>query len=317
MSKAEPIRVGHVDIDPGAEKRLELRVARMLTGSWLSLPVVALNGVEAGPRIWLSAALHGDELNGLEIIRRVLQALDPLRLRGSIVAVPIVNVFGFEEQDRYLPDRRDLNRSFPGSPRGSLAARLAHLFVTEIMAPCQYGIDLHTGSHHRANLPQVRADLVDPETRRIAVAFGAPMMYDAPTISGSLRAVARQRGIHVLVYEAGEPLRFNAEAISTGVDGVLRVLQALGMIAAAPPASDAPVFEARERRWIRASRSGIFHLAVELGQEIERRGLLGELGDPLLNSRRPVRSSFAGMVIGFTRNPLVHQGDALVHLAKL
>ena len=165
----EDFRVGDYEVPVGTEQILQLPVARLLTGSWMSLPVVVLHGREPGPILWLSAALHGDELNGMEIIRLVLDRLDPTQLRGTLISVPVVNVFGFEQQERYLPDRRDLNRSFPGSARGSLASRLAHLFMSEIVAQCEYGIDLHTGSNHRANLPQVRGDLADPETRRLAL----------------------------------------------------------------------------------------------------------------------------------------------------
>jgi predicted deacylase len=317
VAEAETLRIGDQGIAAGVERRFELPVARLLTGSWLSLPVVVLNGSRPGPRLWLSAALHGDELNGMEIIRQVLDGLDPTGLTGAIIAVPIVNVFGFEQQTRYLPDRRDLNRSFPGSPRGSLASRLAHLFITEVVDRCQYGIDLHTGSHHRKNLPQIRADLTDSELRRIAAAFGAPMMYHAPPIRGSLRTVARQRGVRVLVYEAGEPLRFNPTAIETGVRGVLNVLAALEMWPRPNGEGTPTVFEASERRWLRASRSGIFHLAVTLGERVEKGQVIGHLADPLMRVLRPVRATSSGMVIGFTNNPLVHQGDALVHLASV
>lgn len=316
MSAAETFRIGDVEVPPGTERRLELPVARLVTGSWLALPVAVLNGAVPGPSLWLSAALHGDELNGMEIIRRVLEQLEPQRLRGTLIAVPIVNVFGFEQQSRYLPDRRDLNRSFPGSARGSLAARLAHLFVSEVVDRCQYGIDLHTGSNHRTNLPQVRADMQDRETRRLAVAFGAPMMFHAPPIRGSLRSVARQRGVHVLVYEAGEPLRFNQEAIKTGVRGVLNVLAEAGLWPDHRVEHDGAVIEATERRWIRAGRSGIFHLEVEIGERVKKGQRVGYLADPFMRSKRPVRASFQGVVIGFTNNPLVYKGEALVHLAK-
>ncbi|HEV8630243.1 MAG TPA: succinylglutamate desuccinylase/aspartoacylase family protein, partial [Thermoanaerobaculia bacterium] len=238
LSSTEPLRIGDKQVPPGAAVRVDLPVSRLFTGGWLSLPVTVLHGTRPGPRLWVDAAIHGDELNGMEIIRRVLELLDPQRLAGVLIAVPVVNVFGFVQQTRYLPDRRDLNRSFPGSPRGSMAARLAHLFLEQVVAKCQYGIDLHTGSQHRTNLPQIRAQLADPETRRIAEAFAAPMMFAATEIPGSLRAAARRRGAHLLVYEAGEPLRFDEAAIRLGVDGVLRVLAAVGMwehVEEAPP----------------------------------------------------------------------------------
>ena len=313
----EEVRIGDYEVPAGSEQLLQLPVARLLSGSWMSLPVVVMHGREPGPTLWLSAALHGDELNGMEVVRLVLEQLEPVRLQGTLIAVPIVNVFGFEQQERFLPDRRDLNRSFPGSARGSLASRLAHLFMTEVVDRCQYGIDLHTGSNHRANLPQIRADLDNSETRRLAAAFGAPMMIQSSPIKGSLRSAASQRGVHVLVYEAGEPLRFNASAITAGVAGVLNVLDAIGMWPHEGPVESGQVFEARERRWIRASRSGIFHPEVRLGSRVEKGQILGYLADPLMRSRSRVRASLPGLVIGYSKNPLSHQGDALIHIARV
>lgn len=318
--RPEIIRVAETSVRPGQRQQIDVPVARLVTGTWASLPVVVLNGRHPGPRLWLDAAIHGDELNGMEVIRQVLAELDVRKLHGSILAVPVVNVFGFLHQIRYLPDRRDLNRSFPGSARGSLASRLAHLFLQEVVSKCQYGIDLHTGAAHRTNLPQVRAQLEDPEIRWLAEAFDAPMLYTAPTLTGSLRAVANSRGIKMLVYEAGEPLRFNDDAIRVGVRGVLRVLDALGMW----PADDTVLtpsspssFEAGTTRWVRASRSGIFHRETELGSHVASGEVIGYLNNPFSASRRlKVKAPASGLVIGFTRNPLVHQGDALVHVAE-
>lgn len=315
-SVADLLRIGDKVVPPGSAVRVDLPVARLFTGGWLSLPVTALHGARPGPRLWLDAAIHGDELNGMEIIRRVLAVLDPARLAGAVIAVPVVNVFGFVQQTRYLPDRRDLNRSFPGSVRGSMAARLAHLFVEQIVAKCGYGIDLHTGSQHRTNLPQIRAHLADPETRRIAEAFAAPMMYTAAEIPGSLRAAARKRGVHLLVYEAGEPLRFDESAIRTGVEGVLRVLAALGMWEASEGAAPPRSFEAEEAAWVRATRSGIFHHSAKLGEPVKRHQQLGYITAPWGDDAQPVKAPFEGIVIGFTSNPLVYRGDALLHVAR-
>ncbi|HXT52072.1 MAG TPA: succinylglutamate desuccinylase/aspartoacylase family protein [Thermoanaerobaculia bacterium] len=310
------LRIGDKMVPPGSAVRIDLPVARLFTGGWLSLPVTALQGARPGPRLWLDAAIHGDELNGMEIIRRVLAVLDPARLAGAVIAVPVVNVFGFVQQTRYLPDRRDLNRSFPGSARGSMAARLARLFIEQTVAKCGYGIDLHTGSQHRTNLPQIRAHLADPETRRIAEAFAAPMMYTAAEIPGSLRAAARRRGVHLLVYEAGEPLRFDEAGIRAGVDGVLRVLAALGMWEAPEGPPPPRSFEAEEAAWVRARRSGIFHHSAKLGEPVKRHQQLGYITPPWGNETTPVKAPFEGIVIGFTSNPLVYRGDALLHVAR-
>ena len=312
---SEPLRLGEKVVPEGTSARIDLPVARLFTGTWLSLPVTVLHGARPGPRLFLDAAIHGDELNGMEIIRRVLDVLEPARLSGVVIAVPVVNVFGFVHQTRYLPDRRDLNRSFPGSPRGSLAGRLAHLFVEQVVDKCSYGIDLHTGSQHRTNLPQIRAALSDPEQRRLATAFGAPMMFQANEIPGSLRATANKRGVHLLVYEAGEPLRFDEPAIRIGVAGVLRVMAALGMWEpsdALPP----PSFEAIETSWVRAPRSGIFHLTAKLGEHVRRGQPLGFVNAPFGETSQQIKAPFEGLVIGHTSNPLVYRGDALLHVAR-
>jgi predicted deacylase len=277
--------------------------------------VTVISGKKPGPRLWLSAAIHGDELNGVDIIRRVAKALRPSRLSGSVIAVPVVNIFGLLEQSRYLPDRRDLNRSFPGSSRGSMASRLAALFMREVVSQCTHGIDLHTAAIHRINLPQVRADLQDPATYAFAKAFGAPVIIHASHRDGSLRQAAAKRHIPTLLYEAGEALRFDEAAIQTGVDGIYRVMAYLGMVAPidTPPP---PTVEAQQTRWVRASRSGIWHRCIALGDEVKQRQPMGFISDTFGDKPVQVRSPMAGIVIGHGQNPLVNQGDALVHVAS-
>ena len=308
------IEIAREAIAPGQRQHLEIPVARLATQTMLSLPVIVVNGIEAGPRLWLSAAIHGDEINGVEIIRQVLEQVKPQRLRGTLIAVPIVNVFGFVEQSRYLPDRRDLNRSFPGSANGSLAARLAHLFMKEIVNRSTHGIDLHTAALPRTNLPQIRANLHDPETYRCAKAFGAPVMIHATTRDGSLRQAAAKRG-PVLLYEGGEALRFDAQAIQVGVAGILRVMAALEMDEQlSPPVSSSPI-EVTESKWVRASRSGIFRLEVALGEQVQKKQRLGVIADAFGETTVAVRAAVDGIVIGHVQNPLVNQGDGIVHLA--
>jgi uncharacterized protein len=310
------IRLGGVAIPPGQRLQIDLPVARLPTATWLSLPIEVVVGRLPGPRVWLSAAIHGDELNGVEIIRRVLEKLDPDALIGAVIAAPVVNVFGFIGQSRYLPDRRDLNRSFPGSAQGSLASRLAHLFVTQVVLQCTHGIDFHTGSHHRINLPQIRGNLDDPETRRCGEAFGAPVLLHSHTRDGSLREAAGQQGIAALLFEGGEPLRFNEDAIRQGVDGTLRMLRALGMRKQHPKPPRAPPVEIRASSWVRARRGGVLHLNVELGDRVREGQALGRVADMLGDEARPVLAPFDGLVIGKTLNPLVSQGDGVLHLGK-
>lgn len=231
--------------------------------------------------------------------------------------MPIVNVHGFLAGDRYLPDRRDLNRSFPGSARGSLAGRIAHLFLSEVVAQCEVGIDLHTGADRRTNLPQVRADLDDPRTRELASAFAAPVMLHSEIRDGSLRHIAGERGARVLLVESGAPLRFDDWAIEPCVLGVRRVLVALGMIDAVEPEPPAPSVECRGSGWVRARRTGILRLDAHLGQRVVLGERLGALYDSFGKTLRAVYADRDGIVIGHTEAPLVNSGDAVVHIASV
>ena len=279
-----------------------------------------LHGVLEGPCLWISAAVHGDEINGIEIIRRVVKRLEGRKLRGTLVAVPIVNLFGFLDQSRYLPDRRDLNRCFPGSTRGSLAARLAHLFMTEIVQRCSHGIDFHTGGGSRTNLPQIRADLDDPETLRCARAFGGRILIHSRTRDGSLREAASSRGKTALLFEGGGPLRFEPSVIQAGVRGTFRVMRELGMIhrkrTAPGTKSKIKTLSVRKTSWLRARRAGLLRLEVGLGDKVWKNQLIGAISDALGESEVEVRAPITGLVIGMEQNPVVHIGDAIVHLAS-
>lgn len=303
-------------LQPGSRRQINLPAGRLPSGAELALRLQVLHGSQPGPTIFLSGAIHGDEIVGVEIIRRVLETLDERVLCGTIIAVPVVNVFGFVAETRYLPDRRDLNRSFPGSTRGSLASRLARLFLDNVVEPAEFGIDFHAGSDDRTNLPQVRGNLDDEETRRLATAFASPLMLHAKTIKGSLREAARKRGKRMLLFEGGEPRRFNPGPVQAGSDGALRVLHALGMIDASTP-SMIETAEARSTKWIRAPRGGIFHLDTHLGARVTRGDLIGVITEPSGRGGREVRSRASGMIMGHAVNPLVHQGDSLVHVAEM
>ena len=298
-------------------KEVGLPITRLVTGADVSLPVHVIHGRDEGPTVWISAAIHGDEVVGVEVIRRVMAKVNAKTVRGTLLAVPIVNVIGFMNGDRYLPDRRDLNRSFPGSARGSLAGRVAHLFMTEVVDKCEVGIDLHTGSDRRSNLPQVRCDLDDPATRALAEAFGAPVIYHAKLRDGSLRYAARERGVRVLLYEGGEAWRFDEWAIAAGVLGVLRVLAHLGMIDPLEEEPPAPSLVCRRSGWVRARRTGILQMEAHLGQIVSDHERLGGLSDSFGHRLRLVRADRPGVVIGRTEAPLVNRGDAIVHIAEI
>jgi predicted deacylase len=311
-----PLRIGGIDVAPGERRSLSIPVTLRYTHAEVSLPVHVVRGKADGPRLFLSAAVHGDEINGVEIIRRLLRQRVLRELRGSLLAVPVVNVYGFGSQSRYLPDRRDLNRSFPGSPSGSLASRLANTFMREIVANATHGIDLHTGGAHRANLPQVRACLDDHETERLARAFGAPVVLHASVRDGSLREAARARDIPMLLYEGGEALRFDEVAIRTGVRGILGVMRAIGMLPVRRRRPGGPnPFVARSSSWVRAPEGGVFRTRVRLGMEVTRGERLGVISDPLGDAETTVQANQAGVVIGISQLPLVNEGDALFHVA--
>ncbi len=316
--KARPsFAIGTVKVRPGMAKEVGLPITRLVTGADVSLPVHVIHGRDEGPTVWISAAIHGDEVVGVEVIRRVMAKVNAKTVRGTLLAVPIVNVIGFMNGDRYLPDRRDLNRSFPGSARGSLAGRVAHLFMTEVVDKCEVGIDLHTGSDRRSNLPQVRCDLDDPATRALAEAFGAPVIYHAKLRDGSLRYAARERGARVLLYEGGEAWRFDEWAIAAGVLGVLRVLAHLGMIDPLEEEPPAPSLVCRRSGWVRARRTGILQMEAHLGQIVSDHERLGGLSDSFGHRLRLVRADRPGVVIGRTEAPLVNRGDAIVHIAEI
>jgi len=315
-NSADPITIAGESVAPGRTARLELPIARLTSGTPVALPLVVLHGRTPGPVVWISAAVHGDEICGVEITRRVLGALDSGTLAGTVIAVPVVNVHGFNTGDRYLPDRRDLNRSFPGSRRGSLAAQIANLLVTEVVSRCSVGIDLHTGSDHRINLPQIRADLDDPDTMELARAFAAPIAIHSRLRDGSLRQVADDLGTRVLLFEGGEAHRFDAMSIEVGSAGILRVLSALGMVECAPSAEAESVLS-RRSRWIRAAQSGILNLNTERGSQVAAGETLGSIHDPFGERLGVVKARDGGIVIGHTQHPLVNRGDAVAHIAEV
>jgi predicted deacylase len=312
----EPLHIAGREILPGSRVRLEIDVGRRATGSQVSLPIEVVHGRRPGPRLFICAAIHGDEINGVEIIRRILRRPGLAKVCGTLIAVPIVNVFGFVGLSRYLPDRRDLNRSFPGTNTGSLASRIANTFLTEIVENSTHGIDLHTAAVHRSNLPQIRASIDDPETERLARAFRVPVIVHASLRDGSLRHAVVERGIPMLLYEAGEALRFDETAIRAGVRGVISVMRALAMLPETirPDPVPSPVV-ARSTYWVRAEGGGILRTRARLGTSVAEGERLGLIADPLGTNEIPVLAAQPGVVIGRTELPLVHEGDALFHLA--
>lgn len=301
-------------IPPSSRRVIELEAAKLYTDSPLSIPIEVLHGASPGPVLMINAAIHGDELNGVEIIRQLLNTLDEKKLKGTVIAVPIVNVFGFIHKSRYLPDRRDLNRCFPGSEKGSLASRMAHTFFSQVAERCDYILDLHTGAIHRTNLPQIRADLSNSETLRIAQAFATPVIIDSPLRDGSLRSEAEKQQIPVLTYEAGEALRFDPIAINAGIIGIKRVMLSIGMLR--PSRKKIPnSIIAKSTSWLRAEADGILRTLVSLGDKVEKGQILAYINSPLGKLEVEIQANKSGIVIGQQTLPLVNEGDAVFHLA--
>ncbi|OGT34416.1 MAG: succinylglutamate desuccinylase [Gammaproteobacteria bacterium RBG_16_51_14] len=312
----ESIEIGGVGIKSGQQAVVELSIPDLYTHTALTIPVRVIHGTKPGPVLFICAALHGDEIIGVEIIRRLLKLKAMDRLKGTLIAVPVVNVYGFINQSRYLPDRRDLNRSFPGSESGSMAARLSHVFLKEIASKATHGIDIHTGAIHRENLPQVRAYLDDEETEKMAHAFKAPVILNTTLMEGSMRQALEKKGISVIVYEAGEALRFDEVAIRAGVKGIVSVMRALGMLPKLkPPKADIQPLVASSSVWVRAPQSGILRTIVPLGAMVEENQILGIIADPFGEKEEAVLATTPGMIIGRTNIPLVNEGEALFHIA--
>jgi predicted deacylase len=296
-------------VRPGSSTRIEWSPGHTFEGVALPTPVLVVHGRKPGPVLCLTAAVHGDELNGVEIIRRVVYDLDPNKFSGTLVAVPIVNLQGFQRMSRYLPDRRDLNRFFPGSPTGSSAARIAYSFFSEVISHCDALVDLHTGSFHRTNLPQLRADLRNVEVVRLTHGFGATVVLQSEGGPGTLRRAATDAGIPAITLEAGEPLRLREEDIKHGVKGVQTLLADLGMY------KRRSIWGAKEpvyytSRWIRADQGGFLFSDVKVGRQVREGDRLGIITDPITNEVAAIRSPVSGRVLGMALNQVVMPGFA-------
>ena len=315
-----PIGIGDRLIGPGERVDVDVPLPSLYTQSPVFLPIQVLHGRRPGPVLFVTAAIHGDEINGVEIIRRLMTTKAVRHLRGTLLAVPVVNTYGFVRQSRYLPDRRDLNRSFPGSETGSLAARLANTLMREVVTRATHGIDLHTGAAHRENLPQIRTALdADASLPGLARAFGAPVILNSELRDGSLRAAAAERQIPLLVYEAGEALRFDEIAIRAGLRGILAVMRHLGMLRGAGGLRLRPVATpvvARASLWVRAQQSGVLRSLTPLGAQVHRGDRLGVIADVFRHEEESVLAPVNGIVIGRTNLPLVTEGEALYHIAR-
>lgn len=313
---SDSLVINKVKIEPGETKLINLNVARLYDYTEMKIPIKVIRGKKPGPCLFVCAAIHGDEINGVEIIRRLLHCASLKKMKGTLIAVPIVNVFGFNAKSRYLPDRRDLNRSFPGSKQGSLASRLAHVFMKEVVAHATHGIDLHTGAVHRKNLPQVRASFDNPEAKALAHVFGTPVVINSSIRDGSLREAAGDKGIPLLLYEGGQALYFDEPTIKIGLAGIQSVMRAIGMLPKIKQKKHPkPTFTALSSHWVRAPFSGILKNQTKLGAHVKQNELLGIVSDPMGVHQHPVKAKHTGIIIGLNELPLVNRGDALFHIA--
>lgn len=314
----EAFQFADTEVVAGTRRLIDLPVALLSNHSPINVPVHVVHGRRSGPTLFVSAAIHGDEVIGVEVIRRLLRTKALSNLRGTLLCVPIVNAFGFVSQTRYLPNQagRDLNRVFPGQLKGTLAAQVAALFMTEIVQRSDYGIDLHTGAVNRPNMPQLRGDFTKPELREISTAFGAPVVLQSNLREGSLRAAARDVGVDVLLYEAGEALRLDEIGVRVGVKGILNVMRHLGMLAGTNKVTVQPVFS-KSSRWVRAPEAGLFRAFKALGASVQKGDTLGAVANPYEEVEVPVIAPFDGIIIGRTNTAGMNRGDALFHIAAV
>ena len=308
--------LGDARVQPSRRATVDLPVSTLSNHAHVTLPVHVVHGEAPGPVLFLSGAIHGDEIQGVEIIRRILThpALDGLR--GTLLAVPIVNSFGFLNHTRYMPDRRDLNRCFPGSDRGSLASLVADIFFREVVLKSNFGIDFHTAALHRTNLPQVRLAPDEPELLKLAQAFAPPVILISKLRERSLRLTAGEAGVKVLLYEGGEALRFDEVAIDAAVKGTLRVMAYLGMTEPQPRKAGSGTVFSDASAWVRSPESGILHTTRRSGDRVGKGEIVGVVADPLGQASLPLFAEFDGIIVGSTNLPLVNRGDAVFHIAR-
>lgn len=311
---AAPIDIGGHRIEPGTKQRIVLHSSESFVGASVETPAVIIRGRGPGPTLCLTAGIHGDELNGTETVRRVLARISPEDLDGMLIGLPIVNVHGFRSRTRYLPDRRDLNRYFPGSPDGSSASRIAHAIFEGVIRHCDALIDFHSGSFHRSNLPQVRGDFTSTDILELARGLGVNVAVHNPGIAGTLRREATINQIPTVLYEGGESLRLEGPEIQRGENGVMRLLRYIGMLNVPYEVEDRDQEFFFDSRWVRVNHGGIFVPAVALGDQVEADTLLATVFDPLGGERAVVRAPVAGRVIGMAMPQVVIPGFAAFHI---
>ncbi|TDL99284.1 MAG: succinylglutamate desuccinylase [Flavobacteriaceae bacterium] len=303
------------EVKPGESAFLEMEVAKLHTRNRLRITVIVERAKEEGPTLLLLGGVHGDEINGVSIIREIIGTKMNKPIKGTIICIPVFNVFGFLNQTREFPDGRDLNRMFPGSPNGSLASQFAYKFTKEIAPLVDYVIDFHTGGDKRENIPNVRCDRKNEESLAMAKAFGAPFILHSPEISKSVRSVLSKMGKKSIVFEGGKALSLNKKVLQSGVDGALNVMRYLGMQPAKNKPEQTQSVFIEKSKWIRAQHSGIFKYNIKNGDQVKKRQKLGAIIDPYGELEKPILAPFDCFIFGLNTAPIVHKGDALFHVS--
>ena len=311
-------KIGISCVEPGTKSTVLIPLSRLADHTDMMLKALVVHGKQDGPAMFVSGAIHGDEIIGVEIIRRVSRMKLLSKIKGTLILIPVVNSYGFLGMSRYLPDRRDLNRVFPGAENGSPASQLAYTFMQEIVSKCGFGLDLHSGATHRENLPQIRANLNEPIVKNMAKAFGASVMLNSNLRDGSLREAAQEIGCNMLLYESGEALRFDETAVRIGVKGVLGVMREIGMLPKLKP-KKAPLepVQPASSHWLRAPMSGLMRAAYSLGDVVKKDAVIASIAGPLGELEEDVIAKYSGVIIGRTNLPIVNRGDALFHVARV
>jgi predicted deacylase len=327
-SSKSGLEISGVRVAEGETREIYLKISESYVASGIQVPVTVIRGRRPGPTAFVTAAVHGDEINGADIVRRLIFDVNHEALSGTLVAVPVVNIPGFLTQSRYLPYHRDLNRFFPGKRRGNNADRAAWKLFHEIIRKCDFGIDLHTAAAGRMNLPHVRGDLSNPKVKELARSFGSMVVVDSAGVKGSLRRAATEAGVPTILFEAGETGRFSRKVSLEGLRGVLNVLTAMGML----PRDHGPLQRARKSRaarerpfqvlvkssdWVRAEKGGILDLGVRPGDLIYEGDVIGAILNPFGRTVTEIRAPMTGIAIGVTTAPLTIPGSAIIHVARL
>ncbi|MEX2568078.1 MAG: succinylglutamate desuccinylase/aspartoacylase family protein [Cyclobacteriaceae bacterium] len=306
--------INGVRIRPGQSLNMEIAIARLPTHTLIDLPVFIRSSSKPGPTVLISGGVHGDEINGIVSVKRMLEEDMFPPIKGTLIYIPLVNVYGFLSTSRTFPDGRDLNRSFPGNRKGSLASQIANILTHEIIPQIDYGIDFHTGGRMLSNYPQIRVDFKDKKGLQLAEKFGTNFTVNSPLIDKSFRKEAYKSNKHLLVFEGGESMRLDENVISEGIKGTGRLLKFLKMIEG--DYQEGKTMKIKESSWVRARVSGIFNSSVSLGEEVKRGQVLAKISDPYGQVKVPVKSNVQGYIIGINNSPVVNAGDALVHIGK-